>query len=102
MQKLVVMYGKAVDDKEIGIYLEDVYFGGIANTQNEADAIARECVNNIRGGTAIVKIIPIGDRNVLLELFKDAKSRYDKIEKEMIETEAILEANQQRSKSKRK
>ena len=93
MQKLAVMYGKAVDDKEIGIYLEDVYFGGIATTPEEADVLARECVNNIRGGTAIIKIIPVNGKNALLELFDDAKSRFDKIEiMEIKDREGMLEA----------
>ena len=102
MSKLAVMYGKAIDDKELGIYIEGVYFGGIANNDVEANGIARNCVNNIRGGTAIVKIIPITGRNRLLDLFCDAKTRFDKVEREMVETEQILEANAKRAKTKRR
>ena len=97
---LVVIYGKAIDDKEIGIYIEGVFFGGVAETQEEADRLARIAVNCTVGGTAIPKIIPIGDKD-LHQIFKEARARFDKIEREMMETEAILLANQQRCKNKK-
>jgi hypothetical protein len=97
---LVVIYGKAVDDKELGIYIEGVFFGGVAESQTEADNLAKMCVNCTVGGVAIPKIIPIGSKN-LHQIFKEAKIRFDKIEKEMVETENILLANQQRCKSKK-
>jgi hypothetical protein len=95
-----VIYGKAVDDKELGIYIEGVFFGGVAQSQDEAEQLARTCVNCTVGGTAIPKIIPVGDKN-LHQIFREAKIRFDKIEREMMETEAILLANQQRCKSKK-
>ena len=94
---LVVIYGKAVDDKEIGIYIEGVFFGGLAKCQEEADQLARTCVNCTVGGVAIPKIIPTCGKT-LHEIFREAKVRFDKIEREMIETENILLANQQRCK----
>lgn len=95
---LVVIYGKVIDDKEIGIYIEGVFFGGVANSQEEADQLAKDCVN-CTGGVAIPKIIPIGDKN-LHEIFLEALRRFDKIEREMIETEDILSASQKRYKKK--
>ena len=97
---LVVVYGKAIDDKEIGIYIEGVFFGGIANSQEEADQLAKSCVNCTVGGVAIPKIIPIGNRD-LHAIFRDAITRFAKIEKEMIETEDILSASQKRYKAKK-
>jgi hypothetical protein len=97
---LAVIYGKAVDDKEIGIYIDGVYFGGVANDLAEADQLAKVCVNGMVGGIAIPKIIPIGDSN-LHHIFKEALARFAKIEREMVETETILCANQQRCKRKK-
>ncbi|MCK9558648.1 MAG: hypothetical protein M0R50_11515 [Candidatus Cloacimonetes bacterium] len=97
---LVIVYGKAVDDKEIGIYIEDVFFGGVANDQAEADQLAKACVNCTIGGVAIPKIIP-DDGKDLHEIFQEAIVRFAKIEREMIETEDILLANQQRCKNKK-
>jgi hypothetical protein len=97
---LVVIYGKAIDDKELGIYIEGVFFGGIAEDQIEADQLAKTCVNCTVGGVAIPRIIPVGNKN-LHEIFREAKIRFDKIERDMIETENILFANQQRCKNKK-
>jgi hypothetical protein len=97
---LVVIYGKAIDDKELGIYIDDVFFGGVAKDQEEADQLAKICVNCTVGGIAITRIIPIGEKN-LHEIFREAKIRFDKIEREMVETENILLANQQRYKTKK-
>ena len=99
---IAVLYGKVVDDKELGVYLDDVYFGGVAGNTEEADEIARDCMNNVRGGTAVVKTLQIEDGNSLLEVFAEARARFDRMEREMVETEAILERNQQRTKSRRK
>jgi hypothetical protein len=96
-----VIYGKAIDDKEIGIYIEGVFFGGIAYSQVEADQLAMKCVNCITGGTAILKIIHTGDKN-LHEVFSDAIVRFAKIEREMMETEDTLFASQQRHKCRKK
>lgn len=90
---LAIIYGKAVDDKELGIYIEGVFFGGVAADHTEADKLAKTCVNCTHGGIAITKIIPINDKT-LHEVFSDAVSRFDKIEREMIETEETLAASQ--------
>lgn len=94
---LAIIYSKVVDDKELGIYIEGVFFGGVASDQSEADELARACVNHTHGGTAIPKIIPVGDKT-LHEVFTDAVNRFQKIEREMIETEDTLAANQRRHK----
>ena len=90
---LAVVYGKAVDDKELGIYIEGVFFGGVAQNQTEADQLARTCVNGTHGGTAIPKIMPVRGDN-LHQVFSDAISRFNKVEREMIETENTLSASQ--------
>ena len=97
---LVVVYGKAVDDKVLGIYIDGVYFGGIAETKEEADKIARSCVNNTHGGVAITRILTAQSKSNLLPVFAEAFRRFVKIEREMVETEQTLEANQKRGKKK--
>jgi len=99
---LVVLYAKAVDDKDDGIYIEGIYFGGVASDIDRANRIANDCTNSVRGGTAIVRIIPVVAPNTMLDAFKEAKVRFDKLEKEMIETEDILQANNGRAKRRRK
>jgi len=97
---LAVVYGKAVDDKELGVYIEGVFFGGIAQDQNEADQLARICVNGTHGGIAIPKIMPVAGDN-LHRVFSDAVSRFDKVEREMVETEETLLASQKRHRCRK-
>lgn len=99
---LAVLYAKAVDDKQDGIYFEDVYFGGLACDKDCASEIARECTNKVRGGTAIVKLMPVEAKNSLPDVFDEARIRFDKLEREMIETEDVLLANIDRAKNRRK
>lgn len=102
MESLVVLYAKAVDDKDVGIYLEGIYFGGVACDQVYANKIARECTNNVRGGTAIIRIVPVITPNTLLEVFREARARFDRLERDMVVTEEILQANNRRAKKRRK
>jgi hypothetical protein len=102
MNQLVIIYAKAVDDKELGVYIEGVYFGGIADNHSQANKIAKQCVNNTRGGSAIPKILPITEPKSLIGIFATAKDRFTKIERDMIENESIIEANQERAKRKKK
>lgn len=97
----VIVYGKVVDDKEIGIYIEDIYFGGLAQTEEEEEEIKRYCANNIRGGYAVPKSFEIEGHNSLPQVFVEARRRFHDMERTMCENEQILEANQSRTKRKR-
>ena len=97
---LVIIYGKAVDDKELGVYIDGIYFGGTAETRPEADRIARQCINNTHGGVAIIKILTLQPGHSLIQVFNEAVHRFAKIEREMIETEMTLEATAKRGKKK--
>ena len=99
---LAIIFGKAVDDKTIGIYIDGVYFAGIANNEVEANIIARAAATNIRGGIAIIKILPINKPNTLMQLFQEAKIRFAKIEQQMVETETTMEANIERRRSSKR
>lgn len=98
-EPIVVVYGKAVDDKELGIYIEDVYFGGIAANRPEAARVAQRCVNSVQGGTAILRMLPLN--GTLHTVFREAKTRFHRIERDMVEAEAVMEANQRRSRASR-
>ena len=43
----VVAYAKVSIDKEDGIELQGVFFGGVAQDEHEADEIATACVNMV-------------------------------------------------------
>ncbi len=87
---LAVVYGRFQDDKADGVWLDGIFFGGVGETPDDADEIAKSCVSGCRGGTVFPKIIPIRDDTLLDGAIAEAKTRIWKMEKEMIENEDIL------------
>lgn len=100
-EKQVIVYGKIVDDKEDGVYIEDIYFGGIAKSAEEEEDIKKSCANNVRGGYAVPRTFTIDGNNSLPKVFSEARRRFNQIEREMMENELIMEANAERAKKKR-
>ena len=82
-----VFYGKFVEDKEEGIYLDGIYFGGVGQSNNDAEVLAKQCVQSIRGGVVIPKIFPIKSEMRLIDLTIDAQNKFYKLEKDMIDVE---------------
>lgn len=82
-----VFYGRFVEDKEDGIYLDGIYFGGVGRDNNDAEKLAKECVQTIRGGVVIPKIFPIKSEMRLIDLTADAQNKFYKLEKDMIDVE---------------
>lgn len=89
----VVMYGKFVEDKDEGIYLDGVYFGGIAEEKEKADRVARHCVDSVRGGMIVPKVFILEDGKKILDIFPTILNKFNTLEKEMIEAEDISQAN---------
>lgn len=87
---LAVVYGRFQDDKAEGVWLDGIFFGGVGETPEQADDIARSCVSGCRGGTVFAKIIPIRHDNILDGAIEEAKSRIYKMEQEMVENEDTL------------
>jgi hypothetical protein len=96
-----VIYGKIVDDKEEGVYIDNIFFGGIASNIEEEELIKRSCANNVRGGYAVTRALPIRDNNSLPNVFVEARRLFFQIERDMMENELIMERNQERAKRKR-
>lgn len=88
----LVTYGKIVDDKSDGVYLAGVYFGGIASNIEDADLIAKGCIQHVRGGSIIPKIMMIESQS-FLDAMTEAYKRFLDLEKHMMEAEEILERN---------
>lgn len=89
-EQWTVAYAKILLDKDRGVTLSGVYLGGIGRTSDEADMIARECVNTIKGGTIIPKIIRIDENTTLIDALYDAHDRFETIIKRMQDAESIL------------
>lgn len=93
VEKFVVAYAKITTDKE-GIHLQGVYFGGLGESADEADAIARDCVNRIRGGTILPKVLRIDGNHQVLDALYDASDKFEHTTLQMQEAEKIINRTQ--------
>lgn len=93
----VIVYAKMTISKSI-VKLDGVYFGGICDDEEESSQIARDCVNNIRGGAIMPKVIEISDDYNVLDAMLDATDKFEYIARQMIEANNIIEGNNKRKK----
>lgn len=98
MEKYLVAYARVTTDKDEGICLQGVFFGGIGGTIEEANDIARDCVNTIRGGTIMPKVLKIEQENQLIDLMLDAADKFERVVELMVETENTLNRNTKKPK----
>ena len=87
---------RITEDKRKGISLQGVYFGGIGKTLEDAEQIARKCVNEIRGGTVIPKVLKLQGRHEVIDAMHEAFSRFCDIADQMIEADEIISRTKKR------
>lgn len=85
-----ITYAKFVDDDETGIALAGVYFGGAADTLEDAESQARTCINSIRGGIIITKIASASDQLCLQRVMSESVKIFSRKEEQMQETHQIM------------
>lgn len=95
MEQYVVAYAKITTNKD-GISLQGVYFGGMGASIEEANQVAKDCVNRIRGGTILSKVIPLDGKSMLLDALMDASDKFEAITLQMQEAEAIINRTQRK------
>lgn len=88
--KWFVVYAKVIDDKGSNIRVTEAHFGGVGNTEEIAEQIARECVNSIKGGTPIVKLFRANGILRLKEVMDEADEKFRLIEERMLMTAEII------------
>jgi hypothetical protein len=88
-EEYLVAYAKITEDED-GITLQGVYFGGIGDTLEDADNIARDCVNTIRGGTIIPKVLRITRPQQVLDIFYDAIDAFEATTAQMVEADETI------------
>ena len=86
---LLVLYAKIVDDKDMGVVMVGIYFGGLAESEADADEIARKCVSATQGGVAVPRIGPVNNGNVMGAI-KHMVGIFDRLADQMYENEAIV------------
>jgi hypothetical protein len=89
-EKYLVAYAKIVVDREQGIALQGVYFGGIGDTLHEAEVIAKDCVNNVRGGTILPKVLKLDGQGRVIDALYEATEKFEKVTANMIEADSII------------
>jgi hypothetical protein len=98
MEKYIVAYAKVTMDKKEGITLQGVYFGGAGETPEQAEAIARECVDTTRGGTILPKIVQVDRQERLIDAMYEAADAFEKLTTQMVEADNIIKRTQDRKK----
>lgn len=86
----MVAYAKIMIEKDTGISLLGVYFGGIGQTHDEAEQIARECVNSIKGKTILPKVIQVDANYTVIDALYDAHDRFEQMTEKMREADEII------------
>lgn len=100
MEKFIVAYAKVTIDKVDGITLQGVYFGGVGETQDQANEIARSCVNTVRGGTILPKVVQVVSKEQLIDAMYEAAESFEKLTTNMKEADSIIKRTQDRKKKK--
>lgn len=87
--KYMVAYAKFNVDKDQGIILGGVFFGGVGESLGEAESIARDCVNTVRG-TVMPKLIKLESDGQIIDALYDATEKFEKMASDMLEADAIV------------
>lgn len=90
MNDYAVAYAKISVDKVTGIEFHGVYFGGIGHTPEEAEGIAKECVNNIKGGTILPRVYRLSNDSTLIDVMYEAADKFEDMVKKMKEADDII------------
>ena len=91
MAKYIIFYSKITTDKEVGIIVDYPFYGGDAETHEEADQIAKKLVNDAQNQTTIIpKVFEKGD-NTWLDVMEIAKNRFEKMAQDMYDSEQVMD-----------
>lgn len=94
----IVAYAKFVECKDNGSELSGVFFGGVGCTQEQAEIIARDCVNAARGGYILPKIVELTGPHQVIEALYDVEEQFEKLQKQMVECHSTIARTNSRKK----
>jgi hypothetical protein len=86
----VVAYAEISHDRTQGVKLKQVCFGGIGDTQIQADEIARSVVNSMKNITVVPKSFPLSKDQNLMDVMMGAQERFEAIVRNMAEADTIV------------
>jgi hypothetical protein len=85
-----IAFAKLSLTKEDGIEFYGTFFGGLTGSEQEANNIAMEFINNTKGCTILAQIIPLKEDDFLLEVLDEAHEKFSMKLKYMKEAYDIL------------
>lgn len=85
-----ISFAKVALDKNNGISLIGIFFGGVTTDEDEAAKLATHCVDTIKGYTILPMISEIDGPESLLDILDDATEKFEKKIKQMQEAYVIL------------
>lgn len=94
----IVAYAKFVECKENGSELNGVFFGGIGDTYQDAESIAKECVNSARGGYILPKIVELTGPHQVIEALYDVEEQFERLQRQMVECHTTISRTNSRKK----
>lgn len=86
----LVTYAKVTLDKQSGIQLQGIYFGGTAPSEDEAAQVAKSCVSNNKGGTVLPKVLPLEHYESFIDALYESTQRFEELVGRMKEADQIL------------
>lgn len=90
MDSWMVAFAKILIDKESGISLQGIYLGGISDSCEGAEQLARDCVNTIKGGTILPRVYKLRDDFTLIDALYEAADRFEIMTQKMQEADSII------------
>lgn len=85
----IILYAKVIDDKKgLGVMMSDVLIGGFNDDFNEAENIARECVESIRGGMVIPRVMKVDGE--IQDTIANSMKVFNRIAEQMYEVEGFI------------
>lgn len=95
MDNFLVAYAKITLEKN-DVCLNGVYLGGIASDTQEADEMARSCVNEVKGGTVFPKVVRLPTNLSVIDTMYDIMDAFERMVEDMKETSKIIKRTQAR------
>ena len=101
--RFYVFYCRVTEDKEVGLLVDYSFLAGEADTEEKADQIARDLVNDkAYNGIVLPKVFEKTDDESIMDVMNRAQKRFEKMADHMYESESAIERRMKRKKKKRK
>lgn len=85
----LIAYAKITENKFDGLVMEGIYFGGVAESFEHGENLARECASSIKGGTIIPKVFEMTS-DCFIDALDTATSKFENIYDNMLQVDNTI------------